>query len=141
MRLSRTDFVPLLAIIAGGIIGASLSFSVLARSRSVDVSVTEQAVLVEALERAADASRRTLVAVVRFEYDESDITAAAERLLRAKLPILRNSPTIRLRLAGHADERGSTGYNLALGNRRAQSVQDFLSVLMKDGLLNSSRIV
>ncbi len=81
----------------------------------------------ERMTRDGDAARRTLVAVVQFEYDESDITAAAERLLRAKLPILRNSPTVRLRMEGHADERGSTEYNLALGSRRAQSVLDFLS--------------
>ena len=81
----------------------------------------------ERMSRDGDAARRTLVAVVQFEYDESDITAAAERLLRAKLPILRNSPTIRLRMEGHADERGSTEYNLALGSRRAQSVLDFFS--------------
>ena len=81
----------------------------------------------ERLSQAADGARRTVEAVVQFEYDESDITAAAERLLRAKLPILRSSPTVRLRLEGHADERGSTEYNLALGSRRAESVRDFLS--------------
>ena len=77
--------------------------------------------------RAADQARSTLQAVVQFEYDEAGITPAAERLLRAKLPILRASPTIRLRLEGHADERGSTEYNLALGSRRAEAVQEFLS--------------
>jgi peptidoglycan-associated lipoprotein len=76
---------------------------------------------------ARDQARATLEAVVQFEYDESEITAAAERILRAKLPILRNSPTVRLRLEGHADERGSTEYNLALGSRRAESVREFLS--------------
>ena len=79
------------------------------------------------LSRARDQARVTLEAVVRFDYDESVITAAAERILRAKLPILRNSPSVRLRLEGHADERGSTEYNLALGSRRAESVRDFLS--------------
>lgn len=79
------------------------------------------------LNAARDRDRATLEAVVQFEYDESDITAAAERVLRAKLPILRSSPTVRLRLEGHADERGSTEYNLALGSRRAESVRDFLS--------------
>ena len=77
--------------------------------------------------RDADQARRTLEAVVQFDYDAAVITAAAERLLRAKLPILRNSPTVRLRLEGHADERGSTEYNLALGSRRAESVREFLS--------------
>ncbi len=79
------------------------------------------------MEREASTARETLEAVVLFEYDESDITPAAERLLRAKLPILRSSPTLRLRLEGHADERGSTAYNLALGNRRAESAREFLS--------------
>ena len=77
--------------------------------------------------RAADQARSTLEAVVLFDYDEATITAASERLLRAKLPILRNSPTVRLRLEGHADERGSTEYNLALGNRRAEAVSEFLA--------------
>ena len=79
------------------------------------------------MNRARDQARETLEAVVQFEYDESDITTAGERVLRAKLPILRSSPTVRLRLEGHADERGSTEYNLALGSRRAESVRDFLS--------------
>jgi len=81
----------------------------------------------ERLERAQEQARSTLEAVVLFEYDEATITAAGERLLRAKLPILRNSPTVRLRLEGHADERGSTEYNLALGSRRAESVREFLA--------------
>ena len=79
------------------------------------------------LNRAQEQARSTLEAVVLFDYDEATITAASERLLRAKLPILRNSPTVRLRLEGHADERGSTEYNLALGNRRAESVREFLA--------------
>ena len=77
--------------------------------------------------RDADQARRTIEAVVQFDYDEAVITAATERLLRAKLPILRSSSTVRLRLEGHADERGSTEYNLALGSRRAESVREFLS--------------
>ena len=81
----------------------------------------------ERMTREADQARRTIEAVVQFDYDEAVITAAAERLLRAKLPILRSSPTLRLRLEGHADERGSTEYNLALGSRRAESVREFLS--------------
>ncbi|HIF37900.1 MAG TPA: hypothetical protein EYQ69_01355 [Gemmatimonadetes bacterium] len=65
--------------------------------------------------------------MVNFDYDESVITGEAEAILRRKIPILRSSPTVRLRLEGHADERGSTEYNLALGSRRAESVRDFLS--------------
>ena len=73
--------------------------------------------------------RATLEEVVRFDYDEAAITAEADRLLREKLPILLNSPNLLLRLEGHADERGSAEYNLALGSRRAESVRGFLAGL------------
>ena len=73
--------------------------------------------------------RATLEAVVHFDFDESAITAEADQLLREKLPILLNSPSILLRLEGHADERGSAEYNLALGSRRAESVRALLAGL------------
>lgn len=72
-------------------------------------------------------ARSTLEEMVNFEYDESVITDEAEQILRQKIQILRNSPTVRLRMEGHADERGSTEYNLALGSRRAESVRDFIT--------------
>ncbi len=73
--------------------------------------------------------RATIEEVVRFDFDEAAITAETDQLLRAKLPILRNSPTFTIRLEGHADERGSVEYNLALGSRRAESVRNFLTGL------------
>jgi peptidoglycan-associated lipoprotein len=71
-------------------------------------------------------ARATLEEVVRFAFDDATLTAEAEQLLRAKLPILRDSADFLLLLEGHADERGSIEYNLALGGRRAESVRDFL---------------
>lgn len=76
-------------------------------------------------ERRMAAARATLEEVVYFDYDESEIRPDAERVLRQKVDILRNSPSLRMRIEGHADERGSTEYNLALGNRRAEAVRQF----------------
>jgi len=76
--------------------------------------------------RIAEA-RETLERMVHFEFDRSRITPNAERLLRQKLEVLRASPQVRLRLSGHADERGSNEYNMALGMRRAESVKDFFA--------------
>lgn len=78
-------------------------------------------------DRARRQLRATLTERVHFEYDMSDITSESERRLRAKVDILRNSTGVRIRLEGHADERGSNEYNQALGSRRAQSVRDFLA--------------
>ena len=80
-----------------------------------------------AQDRARREARSTLEEMVNFDYDESVITNEAEQILRRKIPILRNSPTVRIRMEGHADERGSTEYNLALGSRRAESVSEFLA--------------
>lgn len=81
----------------------------------------------EARAAAVRAARATLEETVYFDYDESEIRPDAERVLRQKLDIMRNSPQVSVRIEGHADERGSTEYNLALGNRRAESVRQFFT--------------
>jgi peptidoglycan-associated lipoprotein len=77
--------------------------------------------------RAVAAARAVLEERVHFEFDRSRITPEAEQILRRKLPVLRNSPDVRIRLEGHTDERGSVEYNQALGMRRAQSVLDWMA--------------
>jgi len=78
-------------------------------------------------ENALAPVRETLLDIVFFEFDSDDITGQAEEKLRAKAEILRANPGLRLRIEGHADQRGSTEYNLALGQRRAESVRAWLS--------------
>ncbi|MGI9628859.1 MAG: OmpA family protein [Longimicrobiales bacterium] len=86
-----------------------------------------------AAERATAAARATLEEMVFFDYDESRLTPETERLLRAKMEILRNNPAVQLRMEGHADERGTSEYNIALGNERAESVIQFLTNFGIDG--------
>ncbi len=77
-------------------------------------------------QRAAMEARRTLENMVFFDFDEAAIRADAEGVLRAKLDILRDNPTVQLRLEGHADERGTSEYNIALANARAEAVRNYL---------------
>jgi peptidoglycan-associated lipoprotein len=77
-------------------------------------------------ERAVAAARATLEEMVFFDFDMSEIRPDAAATLRAKVGILRASPQVQIRIEGHADERGSTEYNLALGSRRAEAVRQFL---------------
>jgi len=77
--------------------------------------------------RAAAAARATLTEMIFFDYDQYSIRGDARTTLEAKIPILNADPSIRLRIDGHADERGSDEYNLALGLRRANAVKDFLT--------------
>jgi peptidoglycan-associated lipoprotein len=61
-----------------------------------------------------------------FDYDKADIRSDARAALAQTAQFLRSYPQIRVTIEGHCDERGSTEYNLALGDRRAQSVRQFL---------------
>ena len=89
--------------------------------------LTAEAAAEAARQRAIAAARTTLGEMVFFDYDESEIRDDAATDLRAKVGILRASPQVQLRIEGHADERGSTEYNIALGNRRAESIRQFLT--------------
>ena len=70
--------------------------------------------------------RATLEERISFEFDQSDLSAAARELMSAKAEILRKVSSLSLRIEGHADERGSDEYNLALSNRRAATALRFL---------------
>jgi peptidoglycan-associated lipoprotein len=72
-------------------------------------------------------ARSALTEMVHFDYDVAEISPQAERILRSKLNILRDSPSVMIRVEGHCDNRGSNEYNDALGNRRAQAVVDFFT--------------
>jgi peptidoglycan-associated lipoprotein len=78
-------------------------------------------------EKAVAAAKATLEEMVHFDFDKSDIRDDAAAILRQKVDILRASPQVQIRIEGFADERGSTEYNLALGERRAEAVRDFLT--------------
>lgn len=77
--------------------------------------------------RDADALRNALRNVIHFDFDESDLRDDARARLDAKLPILLANPGLTLRISGHADERGSDEYNLALGQRRAAAAKRYLT--------------
>ncbi len=77
--------------------------------------------------------RAVLEEMVFFDYDRSDVRSDQTETLTRKVAVLRENPAVTLRVIGHADERGSIEYNLALGMRRAQAVKDYLANFGVDG--------
>lgn len=61
-----------------------------------------------------------------FDLDKADIRPDARDALSKTAQFLRSYPQVKVTLEGHCDERGSTEYNLALGDRRAQAAKDFI---------------
>lgn len=97
------------------------------QARRDSIAAAERA-RAEAAAREATARATTILQeMVFFDYDVSELRADAQEALGRKVPILRANPGITMRVTGHADERGSLEYNLALGMRRAQSVKDYLT--------------
>ncbi|MDH5234645.1 MAG: OmpA family protein [Gemmatimonadota bacterium] len=78
-------------------------------------------------ERAAMAAARAAFAtMIYFDYDKSDLKPEARTALMAKVPLLQANANVRIRIAGHTDDRGSDAYNVALGQRRAAAAKRFL---------------
>ena len=63
---------------------------------------------------------------IYFAFDSSLLSDEAQLILRNKADYLRTYPGVTVTIEGHCDERGSVDYNIALGQRRAQSVKNFL---------------
>jgi peptidoglycan-associated lipoprotein len=63
---------------------------------------------------------------VFFGFDSSDIDSGAQSTLNSNAELLRRYPTWTITIEGHADERGTAEYNLALGERRALSARNYL---------------
>ena len=74
----------------------------------------------------AKALTADLTAMIHFDYDKSDIQPDDKANLDRKAAILAANPAARIQIAGNCDERGSTEYNLALGNRRALAAKQYL---------------
>jgi peptidoglycan-associated lipoprotein len=64
--------------------------------------------------------------VVYFEYDSAEMLPDSRDILRAHGSYLSSNRSTRISIEGHCDERGSREYNLALGERRAQTVKRYL---------------
>ena len=96
--------------------------------RAADAAAAKDAADADGRRRAGEMEsvRNTIAAKVYFDYDKDEIRDDQKATLDAKVGIMNANSAVRLRIAGHTDDRGSDEYNLALGQRRAASVQRYL---------------
>ena len=79
--------------------------------------------------RTAEARSRFLNQNILFSYDSAELTDQAKSLLREKAEWLQANSSQTVMIEGHCDERGTTVYNLALGERRAKTARNYLADL------------
>lgn len=123
-----------------GLVSVGVALSGCAKKRPTDLPPPPPAVGSESYDGAATSdagsttvpgSQADLIAKagsdrVFFAYDSYELSEEARSVLVRQAGWLRDNPGVSLTLEGHADERGTREYNLALGERRANSVKNFL---------------
>lgn len=88
-----------------------------------DQMAAEKALLEE---KVAAARQRFENQDIHFDFDSSELTAMAKTILKEKAGWLKNNFAAVITIEGHCDERGTTEYNLALGERRATAARSYL---------------
>ncbi|MDP2970490.1 MAG: peptidoglycan-associated lipoprotein Pal, partial [Deltaproteobacteria bacterium] len=63
---------------------------------------------------------------IHFDFDKYDIRSGDAEILKENAALLMKHPTLKIQIEGHCDERGTSEYNLALGERRANSAKKYL---------------
>ncbi|MDP3015629.1 MAG: peptidoglycan-associated lipoprotein Pal [Deltaproteobacteria bacterium] len=71
----------------------------------------------------------SLLKPIFFDYDKYDIRPADTEILKGNSALLKKFPNVKIQIEGHCDERGTNEYNLALGERRANSTKKYLTSL------------
>ena len=77
----------------------------------------------------SDADQSGALKTVNFEYDRSSLTSAAKDTLKNNAEWLKKNSNLSIQIEGHCDSRGTIEYNVALGERRAISVKNYLANL------------
>jgi peptidoglycan-associated lipoprotein len=99
-------------------------------SRTADE--TDQAGLLKEDRLRAEAAAREAAGTafvnenILFEFDSALLSDQAQQILNSKADYLRSNSDVTVTVEGHCDERGTDAYNIALGERRAESVKNFL---------------
>jgi len=118
-----------------------LFFNACSSLQVTEEAIGDQSVAGVSLTLKSTAAQAVLAnAVVYFEYDQSNLTAKSIQALKGVRGLMKRSPKITISIEGHADERGTREYNLALGQRRAESVANYLiaSGIKRDRLIAKS---
>ena len=133
-------FQRILAIVAATFLLAACETASQVSGDSASTSASNTASSSSASSSAADKTPAEKLAqvgdTVNFDFDSAELTVSARSTLNRQAAFLSLNPDLMIVIEGHADERGTREYNLALGDRRATAVRDYL--LAKG--INSARV-
>jgi peptidoglycan-associated lipoprotein len=91
-------------------------------------TVSDSSVSATSINSSYEGSTSKSQGVYLFDYDSSALNTTSSNEIKVLAQELNSNSSLRLRIEGHCDERGTREYNLALGERRAQTVKDLLII-------------
>jgi peptidoglycan-associated lipoprotein len=77
----------------------------------------------------SDSGKAMGLKTIYFPYDSSDLDAEGKEILKSNAEILKAKSSLKIQVEGHCDQRGGIQYNVALGEKRANSVKGYLKTL------------
>ncbi|MCK4303398.1 MAG: peptidoglycan-associated lipoprotein Pal [Candidatus Eisenbacteria sp.] len=132
--MKRTGFFILMIVLVtlvGGSMGCSKKTKS-AQGMEPPVSAPEQPATpaadtpLDQTERPVTEPTRLELEDVFFDFDKSNLRSDAREALKLNAKALQDNPSFRILIEGHCDERGTREYNMALGDRRANTARDFI---------------
>lgn len=132
MKLAKKLILPSLLVLSFALTGCSSNSK--KKQGSNSDSVIEDASENSSMELngSSDDSTAGPLQTVFFSLDSSNLSSAAKNTLETNAEYLKLTDAIDIQIEGHCDERGGNQYNLALGERRARAVRDYLVALGVD---------
>lgn len=74
----------------------------------------------------SDSGKISGLTTIHFDYDKATLSAEAKQEIKGNVDWMKSNGTVKVQVEGHCDARGSIEYNLSLGERRAQSVKNYM---------------
>ena len=112
---------------------ARLAAEEAARKKAEEERLARERAMAEMQAKEAAAREVFLNEMAYFDFDKYNIRSDAEMVLRNKAEYMGGHGSVLVEIQGHCDERGTEAYNMALGDRRANSAKNFLESLGVDG--------
>jgi peptidoglycan-associated lipoprotein len=133
----RSSFILALALLFAAGCGGKKALQTV-ETPAPEVTATQPVAQPERTEKAAPetAKKETaapILEMVYFDFDKYNLTPAAREILAVNAQALKQNSGMEVVIEGHCDERGTVEYNLALGDKRAKAVKDYLVWLGVDG--------
>lgn len=91
---------------------------------AVDPSISASPMLFNP--QGSDSGQISGLQSINFEYDKAALTSEVRRILAGNAEWMKANPNLTVQIEGHCDDRGSSEYNIALGERRAKAVKNYL---------------